>query len=59
MDKLKVSISKTNLRQPRWVNGLAQLSTQGVILETWDQVPPQAPCMEPACVSASLSVFLS
>ena len=38
-------------------------SAQGVILETQDQVPHQAPCMEPAspsaCVSASLSVSLS
>ena len=35
-------------------------SAQGVILETWDRVPCQAPCMEPAspsaCVSASLCV---
>ena len=35
---------------------------QGVILETWDQVPHQAACMEPAFpsawVSASLSVSL-
>ena len=36
---------------------------QGVILESWDQVPQQAPCMEPAspsaCVSASLSLSVS
>ena len=35
---------------------------QGVILETRDQVPHQAPCMEPAspfaCVSASVSLSL-
>ena len=35
-------------------------STQGIILGTGDQVPHQAPCMEPAslyaCVSASLCV---
>ena len=33
---------------------------QGVILETRDRIPRQAPCMEPAspstCVSASLSL---
>ena len=40
------------------------LSAQGVILETWDRVPRQAPCTELAspstCISASLSlcVFL-
>ena len=36
---------------------------QGVILETWDRVPYQAPGMEPAspsaCVSASFSLSLS
>ena len=35
-------------------------SAQGVILESGDEVPRQAPCMEPAspsaCVSASLCV---
>ena len=38
-------------------------SAEGVILEFWDRVPPWAPCMEPAsppaCVSASLSVYVS
>ena len=38
-------------------------SAQGVILETRDRVPHQAPCMEPAspsaCVSASLSLCVS
>ena len=33
---------------------------QGVILGSWDRVPPWVPCMEPAspsaCVPASLSV---
>ena len=37
-------------------------SAQGLILESWDRVPHQAPYMEPAspsaCVSAPLSVFL-
>ena len=49
--------------QPRWLNGLALPSSQGVILETWDRVLRWAPCMEPAspsaCVSASLSLSLS
>ena len=38
-------------------------SAQGVILESWDQVPHPAPCMKPAspsaCVSTSLSLSLS
>ena len=41
------------------LSGLALPSARGVILESWDRVPRQAPCMEPAfpspCVSASLS----
>ena len=41
----------------------ACLSAQGVILEFRDLVPHQAPCMEPAslsaCVSASLSLSVS
>ena len=48
--------------QPRWRSSLAPPSAQGVILETRDRVPRQAPCMEPAspsaCVSASLSLPL-
>ena len=44
--------------QPWWLSGLAPLSAQGLILETRDRVPRQAPCMEPACVSASLSLSL-
>ena len=59
--------SKDNLEPGRraawWLSGLAPPSAQGLILETWDQVPCQAPCMEPASlyayVSASLSVYLS
>ena len=49
--------------QPRWCSGLALPAAQGMILESWDQVPRQALCMEPAspsaCVSASLSVSMS
>ena len=49
--------------QPRWLSGLAPPAVQGMILETRDPVPHQAPCMEPAspsaCVSASLSLSVS
>ena len=45
--------------QPGWLSGLAPPSAQGLILETWDQVPCQAPCMEPASPSACVSVCLS
>ena len=34
-------------------------SAQGMILGSWDQVPHQAPCGEPASLSAFVSVFLS
>ena len=48
--------------QPWWLSSLALPSAQGIILESWDRVPHQGPCMEPAppsaCVSASLSVSL-
>ena len=48
---------------PGWLSGLAPPSAQGVILETWDGVPRQAPCMEPAspsaCVSASHCVCVA
>ena len=40
--------------QPGWLSGLALRSAQGVILETWDRVPRQAPCMEPASPAAAL-----
>ena len=47
---------------PRWLRVLAPPSAQGMILESRDQVPRRAPCMEPAspsaCVSASLCVSL-
>ena len=48
--------------QAKWLSGLAPPSAQGMILESWDRVPRQAPCMEPAspsaCVYASLCVSL-
>ena len=56
-------INWTQHGQPWWRSGLVPPAAQGVILETRDQVPRQAPCMEPAspsaCVSASLSLSLS
>ena len=49
--------------QPGLLSGLAPPSAQGVILETWDRVPRQAPYMElaspSACVSAPLSLSVS
>ena len=49
--------------QPRWLSGLAPHSAQDVVLETWDWVPRQGPCMEPAspstCVSAPHPFSLS
>ncbi|CAK7320014.1 hypothetical protein VULLAG_LOCUS22345 [Vulpes lagopus] len=60
--KINKSI-KTNLGQPQRLSGLALPSARGVILETRNRVPRQAPCMVPAspsaCVSASLSISLS
>ena len=51
-----------SLGQPQWLSGLVPHSAQGVILETWDQVPHRAPGMEPAspsaCVSDSLSLYV-
>ena len=34
-------------------------SAQGMILESWDRVPHQASCMEPASPSAYISASLS
>ena len=49
--------------QPGWLSGLVPPLAQDVILETWDRVPRQDPCMEPAspsaCVSASLYLCFS
>ena len=47
-------IKKYLLWQPGWLSGLAPPLAQGVILETKDRVPRQAPCMEPASSSVSL-----
>ena len=49
--------------QPGGLSSLALPLAQGLILETRDGVPRQAPCMEPAspspCVSTSLSLSVS
>ena len=45
--------------QPWWCSSLAPPAARGVILETWDPVPRQAPCVEPASPSASVSASLS
>ena len=44
--------------QPRWCSGLVPPAAQGMILETLDRVPRQALCVEPASLSASLSLCL-
>ena len=44
------------LGQPGWLSGLVPPSAQGVILETWDRIPHQAPCMEPASPPLPLSL---
>ena len=50
---------KISVGQPGWLSGLAQPSAQGMILESWDPVPRQAPCMESASPSACVSTSLS
>ena len=47
------------LGQPGWLSGLVLPLAQGVILETQDRVPCQAPHREPASPSAWVSVSLS
>ena len=60
---LHVPFNVAGLGIPAWFSGLCLPSAQGMILESRDQVPRQAPCMEPAspsaCVSASVCVCLS
>ena len=45
-------------RQPGWLSGLAPPSAQGMILGSWDRVPPRAPWVEPASPPASVSASL-
>ena len=47
------------LGQPQWRSGLVPPTVRGVILETRDRVPREAPCIEPASPSACVSVSLS
>ena len=56
----KHTVIKVLIRgQPRWPSGLALLSARGMILETGDRVPHQAPCTEPASPSVHVSASLS
>ena len=42
-EEIKKDIKKYRHRQPGWLTSLAPPSAQGLILETRDQVPRQAP----------------
>ena len=51
------------MQQPMGLSGIVLPLAQGVILETWNEVPLQAPCMKPAspsalCLCLSLCVSL-
>ena len=50
-------IRKLKLGQPGWLSSLAPPWVQGLILETRDRVPRQAPCTEPASPSACVCAF--
>ena len=52
----KIVFKIANCGQPRWLSGLVPPSAWGVILETWDQVPCQAPCS--LCFSLSVPLSL-
>ena len=60
---MKCPIKMLDLGQRGWLSSLAPPPAQGLILETQDRVPHQAPCMEAAsssaCVSTSLSLRVS
>ena len=56
---LKAFLERKSLGQPGWHSGLAPPSAQGLVLETQDGVPHQAPYMEPTSPSASLSLCVS
>ena len=65
LPRLSLESKRERMGQRQWPSGLAPPSARGVIQETRDRVPGQAPCMEPAslplhlplpmCVSLSLS----
>ena len=46
-----LELIRKRLGSPEGLSGLALPLAQGVILETRDRVPCQAPCMEPASPS--------
>ena len=51
---------KTNILGRPGGSGVERLSlAQGMILGSQDQIPHQAPCMEPASPSACISLSLS
>ena len=52
-----LDLNLLSLGQSRWLSGLALPSAHGMILESQDRVPCQAPCMEPASPSACVSAF--
>ena len=52
------SIKKSTNRAAWVAQRFNAASAQGVILETWNQVLPQALCMKPASPSACVSAFL-
>ena len=52
-------LRKLQSGQPGWLSGLGPPSAQGVILEARDQVLHQAPYVEPASPSASVSASRS
>ena len=51
-------IENLNRGIPGWRSGLAPAFGPGPDPGTWDRVPRQAPCMEPASVSACVSASL-
>ena len=55
---MNLAFNQFHFGQPQWRSGLASPAARGVILETWDGVPCQAPCVEPASLSACVSVSL-
>ena len=63
MKDLNVRQESIKIGQPLWRSSLVPPAAQGMILETLDQVPRRALCMEPAspsaCVSASHSLSVS
>ena len=55
----QILVKDAKMGIPGWLSGLMPAFSPGHVLESWDQVPHQAPCMEPASLSAYVSVSLS